>query len=159
MLSANEIIAQMISFLILLFLLRIFAWKRILAVLDQRKERIANEFKNIEDAKHDIARLRSEYLKKLTDIEIEAKRKIDQAIAAGRDITDEIRKKANLEAQDIINNARASMRHELGKAKEELKEQIIDLTIRATESVIQDKLSAEDDKRLVEGFLKDLDKL
>jgi len=101
MLSANEIIAQVLGFLLLLFLLRIFAWKRILGLLDERKEKIRLDFKNIEDAKAEIERLKSEYASKIDGIEATAEDKIKEATAEGKKIIDEVRKKAHEEAQDI----------------------------------------------------------
>jgi len=159
LLSASEIFAQVISFLLLLFLLRIFFWKKVLGLLDARKERIAQGLKRIEDSQREITQLKSDYEAKLDAIEVTAKARIQEAVEQGRKITEEVRKKAHEEAQDIIENSRANIKYELGKAKEELKEQIIDLTIKATESVIQEKLTEEDDKKLVGDFLDRLDKI
>ena len=60
LLSTNEIIAQIASFLLLFIILKAFAWKRVLRILDQRAERIAAEFKSIEDSKEGVAALKSE---------------------------------------------------------------------------------------------------
>jgi F-type H+-transporting ATPase subunit b len=65
LLSAPELIAQIISFLILFFILRAFAWKKFLNILDQRKERIAAEFNKIESAKAQLEKLKQEYEGKL----------------------------------------------------------------------------------------------
>lgn len=158
LLNLNEIIAQIISFLLLLFLLRIFAWKKILNLLDSRKERIASEFKRIEDTKADLEKTRLEYEARLAKIEVKASQMIQEAIAQGREITDEIRKNAHSEAQDIIDNARQNVKFELTKAKEELRDSIVDLTIKATENIIQEKFTEGDDKKVISSFLDDIDK-
>lgn len=159
LLSANEIIAQVLGFLILLGLLRIFAWKSILGLLDKRKERIAQEFKNIEEAKADIEKLKLEYADKLASIDETAKLKIHDALNEAKVILEDSRKKGYIQAQEIIDNARSSIKYELAKAKEDLKEEIIDLTLKATESLIQEKLTEEGDKKLVKDFLEGVDKL
>ena len=159
LISANEVVAQVISFLILLFLLRVLAWKKILKLLDDRKEKIAGEFKKIEDTKAEVAGLRADYETKLASIDVIAEKKIEEAVAEGRKITDEVRKEAQLNAQLIINDARESIKYELSRAKEELKIKIVDLTIRATENVIQEKLTEEGDKKLVEQFLDKIDEI
>ncbi|MDD2679765.1 MAG: F0F1 ATP synthase subunit B [Candidatus Omnitrophica bacterium] len=159
LLSTNEIIAQVLGFLILLALLRVFAWKRILGLLDKRKERIALEFKRIEEAKADIERLRLEYDKKLASIDEAAKLKIDAALNEARAILEESRKNGYIQAQGIIDNAKQSVKYELAKAKDELKNEIIDLTLKATENLIQEKLTEEGDRRLVKDFLEGVDKL
>jgi F-type H+-transporting ATPase subunit b len=159
LLSTNEIVAQALSFLILLFLLRIFAWKRLLKLIDDRKERIALEFKQIRDAKEEITKAKAEYEEKLLKIEELAKIKIQEAVQQGKEITDEVRIQAHQEAQEIINNARDNIKYELAKAKEELKEQIVDLTISATKNVIQEKLTEERDKNIIREFLDEVDEL
>jgi F-type H+-transporting ATPase subunit b len=159
LLSANEIVAQVLGFLLLLFLLRIFAWKRILGILDERKERISSEFKRIEDAKLEIEKLKSEYASKMGAFEEVAGLKIKEAIEEAKKITEDSRKKANEEAQGIINHAKEDIKYELAKSKEELKVQIIDLTVKATENLIREKMTGENDERLVKGFLDELDKI
>jgi F-type H+-transporting ATPase subunit b len=157
--STNEIIAQVISFLLLLFLLRIFAWGKLLKLLDDRKEKIASEFKSIDDAKLEISKLKTDYEARISNIEEIAKAKIEQALENGRKITEEVREKAHEEAQGIINSAKKDIKYELEKAKEELKDKIIDLTISAAEMVIQEKLTAEGDKKIVKDFLEKVDEL
>ncbi|MDD5595857.1 MAG: F0F1 ATP synthase subunit B [Candidatus Omnitrophica bacterium] len=159
LLSASEIFAQVVSFLLLLFLLRIFFWKKVLGILDARKERIADGLKRIEDSQAEVAKLKSDYEAKLGAIEVIVREKIQEATEQGRKITEEVRKKAYEEAQDIIENSRTNIKYELAKAREELKEQIIDLTIKATENLIQEKLTEEDDKKIVENFLEKIDKV
>ena len=159
LISANEVVAQVISFLILLFLLRIFAWKKILKLLDERKEKILGEFKKIEDTKAEISGLKADYEVKLASINEITEKRIEEAVAEGRKITDEVRKEAQLNAQLIINDAKESIKYELSQAKEELKIKIVDLTIRAAENVIQEKLTEEGDKKLVEQFLDKIDEI
>ncbi|MBU1726613.1 MAG: F0F1 ATP synthase subunit B [Candidatus Omnitrophica bacterium] len=159
LLSADEIVAQVLSFLVLFLLMRIFFWKRFLGLLDARKQRIASELKKIDDAKAEVAQMNIEYQAKLAAIEELAQKRIQEAVADGRKITDEVRKKAHEEAQDIINNAKDNIRYEIGKAKEELKENVVDLTVVATEALIREKLTGEDDKRLVREFLDRMDQL
>src|SRR3989338_9782732 len=80
----QEILTQIFGFLIILVLLRIFAWKPILKLLDERKKRIASEFDNIEKAKQEMAKLREEYEVKLKEIDLEARKRIQEAIAGGQ---------------------------------------------------------------------------
>jgi F-type H+-transporting ATPase subunit b len=158
LLSANEIIAQIVSFLILLTLLRLFAWKKLLKLLDDRKERISLEFKKIEERNAAIDRIKDDYDSRLSSIENVAAQKLEEAILAGKKIQEEFRKSSQEEAQKIIENARQNIKYELAQAKEELKNNIVELAIGATEQIVRTKLTGEDDKKLVEDFLDDLDK-
>jgi len=159
MLSANEIVAQILGFLILLTLLRIFAWKKVLGLLDKRKENIALELKRIEEIKADIERMKLDYNGKLDSIDQTAKHRLHEAVNESKSILEEARKNAHVQAQGIIDNAKSSIKYELAKAKDELKNEIIDLTLKATENVIKEKLTDEGDKRLVREFLEGIDNI
>ena len=159
LLSTNEIVAQVLAFLILVLLLRIFAWKKLLNLLDERKARIDSEFKQIEDTKKEMADTRAEYEEKLLKIEELAGIKIQEAVQQGKEITDEVKKQAHQEAQEIINNARDNIKYELAKAKEELKEQIVDLTIQATRNIVEEKLTSKQDEGIIREFLDKVDEL
>lgn len=158
LLSANEVVAQMLGFLLVLFLLRIFAWKKLLKLLDERRERISSEFKKIEDAQAEIAKVKTEYDAKLGAIEDSARAKIQEAISDGKRIAQEIREQAQQDARVILEKAQENIELELSKAKEELKGKIVDLTIGATERIIKEKLTEEKDKKLVSDFLEELEK-
>jgi F-type H+-transporting ATPase subunit b len=95
----------------------------------------------------------------LSAIEQTAKNKIREAVIEGSRITEEIRKKANQEADEMVNNAKESIKYELSKAKEELKETIVDLTIQSTENLIKEKMTEQNDRRLVKDFLDKVDKI
>lgn len=157
LLNTNELVSQIICFLILLAIMRVFLWKKFLGILDARKETISSEFKKIEETQANISRLKTDYENKLADIGSEANKKIQEAVAQGRIVADEIRMKAELEGDKILQNARASLKDEVLKAKEDLKNEVVDLTIQIAEKVIQEKLSEESDRRLVEDFLKGIE--
>ncbi len=159
LLSTNEIIAQIASFLLLFIILKAFAWKRVLRILDQRRERISAEFKNIEDSKAGVAALKSEYEKSISSIEEIAKEKIGQALASAQAQASEIKGQARADAQSIIDDAKKNIRYELNKAREELKEKIIDISLRAAEEVIEQKLTEEKDREIVEEFLEKVDQV
>jgi len=155
LLSANEIVAQALAFLLLLGILRAVFWKRFLKVLDERKERIASEFKTIENARRETERLRQDYEKKLGDIDETARNRMQEAINEGRRIADEIRDNASKEGDKLVENARITIKADLAKAKEEIKNEMVDLVIDVAGKVVQEKLSEEEDKKLVEYFIKE----
>ena len=158
LLSTNEIVAQIVNFLLLLFLLRIFFWKRILKILDERKSRIASELRSIEESRQEVEKLRLEYQKHIDLIDEESKARIEEALEKGRMLVDGMKKEAHDEAQKMVEAAKQDIRYRIAKAKEEVKEQLIDLTIKATQNLISEKLTPDGDKRIVEDFLKGINK-
>jgi len=158
MISANEIFAQILSFFMLLFLLKHFAWKKILGLLDQRKEKISVEFKEIEDAKIQVAKIKADYESKVALIQEQAQVMINAAIEEGRKINDQIRKKAHEEAQDIITDARKQVKYEVAKVEAQLKGEIIDIALGAARNLIQERLTENGDRKIVEDFIKEIEK-
>lgn len=159
MLSGSEILAQVLSFFLLLFLLRIFAWKKILGLLDQRKEKISSQLGEIENTKIEIANLKSDYESKISNIASQAQEKINQAVEQAKIVTAQMRKKAHEEAQDIIIDARAQVKYEVSKVQEQLKERIVDIALGAAKSVIQERLTEEGDRKIVENFIKEVENM
>ena len=158
MLSGSEILAQVLSFFLLLFLLRKFAWKKILGLLDQRKEKISSQLGEIENTKFEIARLKEDYESKLSNISSQAQAKINQAVEQAKIVTAQMRKKAHEEAQDIITDARQQVKYEVSKVQEQLKERIVDIALGAARSVIQEKLTEDGDRKIVEDFIREVQK-
>ncbi|MDD4908003.1 MAG: F0F1 ATP synthase subunit B [Candidatus Omnitrophica bacterium] len=157
LLSGSEVVAQVISFLILLAVLRIFLWSKFLKILDDRKEKTASDLKKISDAQIDIEKLKHDYLDKLSIIEQTTREKIQEAVLEGRKITEEIKAKARVEAEGIIQNAKEVTKFELDKAKGQLKDEIIDMAMRSAENLIREKMNEDKDRRLVRDFLDNLD--
>ena len=153
LLNANELVAQVVSFLVLLAIMRVFLWKRFLGILDKRSSAISSEFKEIEETKNSISRIKTEYEKRLADIAIETKALIDRSTMEARQIADGIRAKAEDDGERLIEKARANLKDEVVKAKEDLKNSVVDLTIQIAEKVIQEKLSEKGDRKLVEDFI------
>ena len=110
LLSTNEIVAQVVCFLILLTVLRATFWKKILASLDERKDRIASEFKRIEEMKNTADQLRTDYQHRIAHIEEEAKQKIAEAVAQSKKLGDAIREKAENDASRILENSKESIK-------------------------------------------------
>jgi len=156
LLSANEIIAQGVCFLLLLAVLRVFLWNRFLKLLDARKERIASELKAIDAAKADVEKLKNNYDGRISRIEEEAREKIRSAIVEGKRDAQEIREKAQEDAERIFEKTRENIKAEAAKAEETLKNRIVDIAIGAAEKVIEERLSEAGDRKLVEGFINKL---
>jgi len=159
MLSASEIFAQILSFFLLLFLLRLFAWKKILKVLDQRKEKIRVSLAEIENTKLEITQAKAAYEAKMDTIAQQAQLKIDEAVEHGKLISEQMRKAAHEEAQDILTDARKQVKFEIAQAQEKLKEKIIDIALEAAGTVIQEKLTEEEDRKIVDNFIKEIEKI
>jgi F-type H+-transporting ATPase subunit b len=158
LLSANELVVQFLNFFLLLFLLRVFFWKKMLGLLDARREKIIAENKRIEDARLETERIKASYEDELKAFRKAAQEKMNEAIHTGRHVAEGIEKKARNEAEKIIEAGRAEIRKEVARAKSEMKDQVVDIAIEVARNMIEEKLTEADDRKLAETFLKELDK-
>jgi len=140
-----------LAFLIVLFVLKKYAWKPILASLKEREDSIENALKAADDAKKEMAALQAkneELLKK-------AREERDVILADARKIKDKIvaesREKAAKEATIIIDNAREQINSEKQAALVELKNLIATYSIEIAEEVLKQELS---DKKKQQAYVE-----
>ena len=157
-LDLQQIISQAISFLILLVLLKRFAWKPLLAMLDQRRARIEEDLRQVAQQKDELDRTQQEYAKRLGAIEAEARTKIQQAILEGKQISMEIQDQARAQGLALIEKSKETIELELAKAKVTLRNQLAAMTVGAVERILQERLDTEKDKRLVDSVLEQLER-
>lgn len=159
LLSTNEIVAQAVCFLLLLAILRKFMWNKLLKVLDTRKERIAADFRKIDVTKAEIDKLKASYAEKLAGIEDEARDMIHEGVMEGKRAYEEIRSRAQDDAQKLFEKERECIKVEVAKAEEQLKNRIVSLAIEAAEKVVEEKFSGERDKKMIENFIDTIGKI
>ena len=158
-LEIQQILTQALGFLILLFILKKIAWKPLLSLLDERREKISSEFQNIESTKSELSRLELDYKSRLADIDAQARQRIQEAISEGQRIAVEIQEKAREESKNILNKAKENIELEVAKARVELRNQVAALAIKAAEKVIKVELTEERHKRLVTEFIDEAGQL
>ncbi len=148
---------MLLSFSILLFILKKFAWKPILGMLDERQ-------KTIEDALHGAQKAKEETIKLQEKNEMMLQEAMNQRIELLKDarqleenIINEARKEAGIEATRIITAAKESIEKERHAAIEEMKLKIADLSVMIAEKILKQQLQNDQkQKDLISSTLKDL---
>ena len=156
-LDIQQILSQAISFVLLVVILRKFAWRPLLGMLDQRRARIEDELRRIAQSKAELARLQEDYTARLAKIEDEARTKIQQAMLEGKRLAIELQEQARAQGYEIMNKAKETVELELAKAKVTLRDQVAGMTIEAVERMLRRKLDAATDRQLVDDVLKELE--
>ena len=144
-----------VVFVLLLVLLKKFAWKPILDAVDERNESIDNALKAADKAKEEMASLNADNARIL----IEAKKERDALLKEAREmkinIITEAKEKATSEADKIIISAKDQINNDKMKAITELKNQVAELSIEMTEKILKSELSdAVKQKELVSSALQ-----
>lgn len=157
-LEIGQIVTQIIGFLIALFILKKFAWKPLLGILEERRSKIKSEFEKIEDQREKAKGLTSEYEAKLRDIEGLARQKILEAAKEGQQMANQVRENARKEALEILGRSRDEIQRELEKAKVQLRNDLVNLSLKAAEKIIQERLDKEKDRKYISDFIQGLEK-
>ena len=143
-------LSQVISFVLVAVLLKQFAYKPILAVLEERRQRIAEGLLNAEKIKQQLAEAEHRYQEILAKGNAEAQRMIDEARASAGVIAERKQQEAIVAAEQILAKAReaSALEHErtMSQLKRELGRLVIDTTAKVTGKV----LTREDQRRLQE---------
>ena len=148
---------QTLIFLLLVFLLRKFAWKPILDAVNEREEGIKNALLSAEIAKRDMQNLKSDNEKLLAEARVER----DVILKEAREIKDKIVSEAKDEAQvqagKMIEQAKAAINSEKNAAMADLKNQVSTLSIEIAEKVLRNELADKvSQTKLVEKMLGDV---
>ena len=148
---------QTIIFILLIFLLKKFAWKPILDAVNEREEGIKNALLSAEKAKEEMASLQSDNEQTLKKARYERDLLLKEAREIKQQIIDEAKNEAKSEAKKIISQAQETIQNEKNAAIVDLKNQVAGLSIDIAEKVLKEKLS--DDKtqmKLVKDLVKEV---
>ncbi len=144
-----------VIFILLLVILKKFAWKPILKAVDDRNNSITEALSSAEKAKAEMEQLSANNEKILQEARIERDSIIKEARAIKENTISEAKNKASIEAEKIILSAKEQISNEKMKAMTELKNEIADISIQMAEKIIKSELKdAKSQKKLIEETLK-----
>ena len=152
----RQVATQILGFLLLLWGLRKWAWGPVLGMLEARKQKIVGEFAEAERRKLEALELKARYEQELRGIEAQARQRIQQAVAEGQKVSAEVRSQAQAEAQQRLARAEDEIAREREKAKELLKEHIIDLAMRSAEKILRQELDDPAQRKLASEFIDEV---
>ncbi|MES2411877.1 MAG: F0F1 ATP synthase subunit B [Bacteroidota bacterium] len=148
---------QTLIFLLLIFLLRKFAWKPILDAVNEREEGIKNALLSAEIAKKDMQNLKSDNEKLLAEARVERDVILKEAREIKDKIVSEAKDEAQIQAGKMIEQAKAAINSEKNAAMAELKNQVSSLSIEIAEKILKSELTDKDSQtKLVEKMLGDV---
>ena len=149
-------VAQIVNFLILLFVLRRFAYKPMLAFLEARTERIDQGLKDAQTAKKRLGQMARKEVLIIEKAKQEAKELLSKAEAQSKQQYDAMIVSAKLDIARMTAQAQASMRAENEKLLQEAKASLVELTLSITEKVLQEKIESEKDEELVYKHIRSI---
>jgi F-type H+-transporting ATPase subunit b len=147
----------LIAFVITMWVLSKFAFPRISQALEERAERVNKNIDESERLRAEADELLAEYRERLK----EAREQADDIVARARKASDAAKAEATAEGRakhdELVAAARKDIEAETRRSLEQIRKEVADLTVLATEKVARKSLSPEDQRRLVEEALGEVD--
>ena len=147
------IIWTIITFLVVLLVLKKFAWPQLLASLDEREKRISDALAAAEQARQEAEEVLREHRQKLAAADEEARKIVAEARAAGANVRQTIVSQAREEAERMLDQARTSIESEKRAAIAELRRETANLAVQAAGVLIDANLDDEKNRGLVDDLI------
>ena len=144
-------------FVIVVIVLGKFAWGPVLALLQQREEFIHRSLSDAKRARDEAEARLNEYVAKLQSARAEAATIIEQARRDAERLREEMKQKSSAEAERIVKNAERQIQLETARALQQIRLEAADLSVMIASKLIQRNLSKEDNQRLIDDALKQVE--
>ena len=146
---------QIVNFLLLLYLLNRFFFRRVLALLDERQSKISQGLEDAETAARDRELARAERESALAEARREAEAMVQRAAKTAEATSAEILAEAKASAEQITSRAREEISAEKDRALAEIRGEVADLALEAAGKLIGSEMDGPTQRRLVKQFLSE----
>ena len=153
-----QIVTVIFCFLIVFWVLKRYAFVPLLSVIDERREKIESDLKRAAEIQKQAEAERAEYEEHLRKIEEEARQKLQEMINEGKRIAAILQENAQKQASALAEKAQQNIQYELEKARVTLKNEIVELTIHATERLLKERLDDSKHRALIGDFLSQIER-
>lgn len=148
---------QIIILVVLIVLLRKFAWQPILDSLNAREQGIQDALQSAENARREMQNLQADNEKLLQQARLERDAMIKEAREIKERMIADAREEAQREGENIISKAQVTIQHEKNAAVAEIKSQVANLSVLIAEKILREELSSEEKQhQLVDKMLNDV---
>ena len=146
-----------LTFLILVGLLAKFAWRPLLAALDERQSSIRKALDDARKAKQDLEQIHAESAKLLAQARSEAAEIVSRSRSDADRFREEMKDKARTEAAGLIRNAERQIELETTRALQQIRQEAVDISIGIASKLLQRNVSKEDNERLIAETFQQLE--
>ena len=155
--NVGLMIWTLLAFGATLFLLNKLAFPRIAEALDRRRQAIEESIASAERSRAEADDLLEEYRARLREAREQADDIVVRARKAGEAVEDQAKADATKQREELMAAARRDIETETRRALEEIRQEVADLTVTATEKVTRKSLTPEDHRRLIDDALSEVD--
>ena len=146
-----------LTFLVLLGLLAKFAWGPLLKALDERQETIRKALDDAERANQDLKRLQQESAQIIAEARAEAQSIVVKSRAAAETVREDLKRKAKDKAAALVRGAQHQIQLETALAVQQLRHEVVDLSLAVASKLIKKNLTQEDNDALIRDSLTQIE--
>ncbi|MEW5805828.1 MAG: F0F1 ATP synthase subunit B [Acidobacteriota bacterium] len=145
-----------VTFLVVLLFLRLFFWKPILNIIDEREKTIKESIDQADRARDEAERLLTEQQAALEKVKRETTEMLDDGRREAERVKAELIEQAKRSQEEIIEQGKKKIEQEARLAMQGIKEKVVDLAITAAGRLIEVSLDEKGKRKLVEDYLEEL---
>lgn len=150
------LIAQIVNFLLLLYILKRFLYKPLLKALEDRKQKIANSLKNAEEIEKKLQQVSEERVDALKKASKDAEDIIEDATKSADKIIAEAHAKASKDIERLVEKSKVSMELERARLYQDIKGELAGIVAASLEKVTGKIITEKDQKEMIEKSIKGL---
>lgn len=156
-LQLGKVIATIINFIILLLILKKFFWNKIENLIDERQKFILNKINEAKEKEEQAEKMIIEKEVALKEARIEGKKITEKRKIQADKIYDEIINEAKNSVKIIEEKSRLELEREKLKAMEEIKEKSVDLAITLSKKIVEKELDEKNQKEILDKFIENFE--
>jgi len=156
-LTLGTILAQMLNFFILVWILARFAYKPLVSMMQERKERIAKDLADAQAARNEAEQFKADYAAQIANARQEAQQIVEKAVQQAEATTREQLAAAREQIEREKERARPDIVNERDRAMNNLRNEVISLSVAMATKVVAKDMDSETNTKLIEDAIAKLD--
>jgi F-type H+-transporting ATPase subunit b len=150
------LLAQVASFLVALFILWRFFWGPLTQMIEKRRTDIQRDIEDARKGREEVDQIKGKYQAELSDIEDQAKKMLESALADGQSANNEVLRAAQAQAMAFLENAKAEIAGEKTLAMAEVRKETVDLAVLIAEKILKQSVDQGTRERMLNEFIDGL---
>ena len=156
-LTLGTILAQMLNFFILVWILARFAYKPLVSMMQERKERIAKDLADAQAARNEAEQFKADYAAQIANARQEAQQIVEKAVQQAEATTREQLAAAREQIEREKERARQDIVNERDRAMNSLRNEVVSLSVAMAGKVVAKDMNSETNTKLIEDAIRQLD--
>ena len=151
-----QLLVSLVNLVLLFLIVKKFLYQPVKNMLETRQSNIEGQYAAADEAKKQALANRDAYEQKLSEAKNEADNIIQSAVSIAKAREKEIVASAKTDAEHIVRQAEEHAALELRKAEGIIKEEIVDVSTRLTEKLLEREINSEDHTKLIDSFIDEI---